>query len=120
MTKREALTMIKELVNANEELVAFCDHEIELLDKKANAKSSKPSPRQIENDYVKGRIMDVLTTEGQTVTELTNALNALEDVATTVKGVRLTVPRVTAILRQIDRTSVKNEIVKGKSLYSLA
>lgn len=120
MTKREFYNAVKALENVTDEMIAHCDHEIELLDKKATQKSSKPSPRQAENEALKPIILATLTDEGQTVSQIVDSMNSNAEVLDISKGVKMTVPRVTALLRQISRDEVKNEMVKGKSYYSLA
>ena len=109
MTKKEKFEVIANLadVKANAELSEFIANEIALLEKKSSYKSSKPTKRQVENEAVKSRIAGILTDEGQTVTEI---LAQLGDEA-------LTNQRVSARLRQMN---VHKEVVKGKSLFSLA
>jgi hypothetical protein len=113
MTKKENFLAIANLdaVKANAELSNFIAHEIELLDKKSSYKSSKPTKRQTENEVIKGRIAEILTDEGQTVTEI---LAQLGDAS-------LTNQRVSALLTQMKNSgTVNKEIVKGKSLFTLA
>lgn len=109
MTKKENFVAINSILNdlGNHDFDEFISHEIELLGKKSSYKSSKPTKRQTENEAVKGRIAEVLTDEGQTVTEI---LAQLGDET-------LTNQRVSALLRQMN---VHKEVVKGKSLFSLA
>ena len=112
MTKKEMFNAIKavEGVAVNEEMVAFIDHEIELLSRKRSA-GSKPTKRQIENEVLKGRIAEVLTDEGQTVTEILGAIGE--------EG--LTNQRVSALLRQMkDAGTVNKEMVKGKAMFTIA
>ena len=40
-TKKDLFLEVREVVTGNEELVAFVDHELELLNKKAGTKSTK-------------------------------------------------------------------------------
>ena len=113
MTKKEKFEIIANLteVKDNAELSEFIAHEIELLNKKANSKSSKPTKRQVENEVIKGQIAEILTDEGQTVTEI---LAQLGDAS-------LTNQRVSALLTQMKNSgTVNKEIVKGKSLFTLA
>jgi len=49
-----------EQVQANAALVAFINHEIELLDKKAENRSTKPTVRQAENAEIKSAIVSSL------------------------------------------------------------
>ena len=43
MTKREMFAPIASALADNAEVVEFCNHEVELLDRKKGYKSSKPS-----------------------------------------------------------------------------
>ena len=109
MTKRENFVAINAILNetGHNEFDEFIAHELELLGKKSSYKSSKPTKRQVENEAIKGRISEILTDEGQTVTEI---LAQLGDES-------LTNQRVSALLRQM---TVHKEVVKGRSLFSLA
>ena len=60
MTKRENYTALRAIVADNAELVAFIDHEIELLNKKNARRSTKPTAKQVANDEIKDVIHDVL------------------------------------------------------------
>ena len=64
-TKREFFGEIKEIVKGNAELVAFIDHELELLDKKTSAKSTKVNTEQVE---LMEKIVDALNEIGRSVT----------------------------------------------------
>lgn len=64
-TKREFFGEIKEIVKGNAELVAFIDHELELLDKKTNAKSTKVNTEQVE---LMDKIVNALNEIGRSVT----------------------------------------------------
>ena len=104
MTKKEKFEVIANIaeVKANEELSAFIAHEIELLSRK-RSKSSKPTKTQIENEGIKTRIAEVLTDEGQTVTEIIKALDA-----------DYTNQKISALLRQM---GARKEVIKGKSYF---
>lgn len=71
-TKRdvyEAIIMLATQEGANfdgipfypEAIVDFCNHEIELLDKKHSSGSRKPTKTQVENEGHKAKIIEVLT-----------------------------------------------------------
>lgn len=109
MTKKENFVAINAILNeiGNHEFDEFIAHEIELLANKASRKSSKPTKRQVENEAIKARIFEVLSDNGQTVTEI---LAQIGDSS-------ITNQRVSALLRQMP---VHKEVVKGKSLFSLA
>lgn len=70
MTKREMYTAIREQVADNAEMVAFIDHEIELLNRKTVAR--KPTKTQIENEEFKKVILNSLT-EKMTVADINKA-----------------------------------------------
>ena len=64
-TKREFFGEIREIVKENTELVEFIDHELELLDKKTSAKSTKVNTEQIE---LMDKIVNALNEIGRSVT----------------------------------------------------
>lgn len=115
-TKRDNFNALLAIpaVAADAELVAFINHEVELLDKK-NAAERKPTPKQTENAGFKADILDWMEPN-------TKYLSA--DV---VKGVPSIVAagisgnRVTAMLTQLvnDGSLVRTED-KRKNYYSLA
>lgn len=111
VTKAEMFAMIKEVegVKENEAMVAFIDHELELLAKKASNK--KPTKTQEENEGIKTEILNVLTNEGATVTEIQSKSIVLGDLSN---------QRVSALLRQLiaDGKVVKT-VDKKKSYFSL-
>ena len=59
MTKKEMYAEILKVVTDNEEMVAFINREIELLNKKSFA-SRKPTKTQVENDGFKAAIVAYL------------------------------------------------------------
>lgn len=60
MTKRENYTALRAIVADNAELVAFIDHELELLDKKNSKRSDKPTAKQVANEETKAVITEIL------------------------------------------------------------
>ena len=108
MTKKETFATIKGILNENgvADFDAFLDHEVELLSRK-RSKSSKPTKTQIANEAIKAEIANVLSDEGQTVTEIVKAL-----------GGEYTNQKISALLRQMD--GVTKEVVKGKALFTVA
>ena len=111
VTKRERFEQIKALVSDNAELVAFIDHEIELLDKK-NSRSGKPTKTQVENEVIKNIILDTLQTIGKpvTVTQLlaNDELNGLSN------------QRVSALLTQLRKSDkVVRTVEKKVAFYSI-
>ena len=72
MTKKEYFAKIKELLANESEIVAFCDHELELLAKK-NA-SRGETATQKENAVINGQVLEILASVGvaKTITDLIN------------------------------------------------
>ena len=88
MTKREFLNAVIE-ANVNEELSAFAVAEIGKLDKRNEAKSSKPSKTAIANEPIKANIIEFLADkENVTASEIAEALE-------------LTTQKVSALCRQL-------------------
>ena len=111
VTKRMRFEQIKSLVSDNEELVAFIDHEIELLDKK-NSRTGKPTKTQVENETIKNTIFNILQTTNKpmTVTQLlaTEELNGLSN------------QKVSALLTQLrDVNKVVRTVEKKVAYYSI-
>lgn len=67
MTKKEMFAEIRKVVADNAEMVAFIDHEIELLNKKSSS-SRKPTKNQVENEGYKGDILSALADADNAVT----------------------------------------------------
>lgn len=114
ITKAQMFAMIKEVpaVAENDEMVAFIDHELELLAKKSASK--KPTKKNEENEVLKTKIVEVLGTfeNGATVSEI---LGASEDFT------GMSNQKISALVRQLvlDGTVVKTTD-KKKSIFSVA
>ena len=115
-TKRDNFNALLAIpaVAENDQLVAFIEHELELLNKK-NTAERKPTPKQIENAGFKSDILAWMD-EGEQY--------ALADI---VKGVPSLVAagvspsRVTAMMTQlVNDGSVIRDTDKRKSVYRLA
>lgn len=116
ITKAQMFTMIKALdeVQANPDMVAFIDHELELLSKKAGNK--KPTKTQEENVKLKDIILEVLTNVGATVTEIQNRDERLKE----YNGVTISNQKISALLKQMcDDGQVVKIVEKKKSYFSL-
>ena len=111
ITKKEMFTMIKAQVKDNAEMVAFIDHEIELLDKKASNK--KATKTQEANIGIKATILTVLEgAEPMTVTEMQGASAELGELSN---------QKVSALVRQlVEAGKVVKTIDKKVSRFSLA
>lgn len=117
-TKRNALETLLALdaVKADSRLVAYCENEIALLDKKKMSKTDKPSKRQKENfEKVVPSLKKVLAS-----VERATASQLAEMVASDT-GLEITAPRITAQLTKLKESgAVVNVKEKGISWYSLA
>ena len=104
-TKREFYEMIKEIVAENETLVAFCEKEIAAIDAKAEKAKERAAAKRAEGDALREAVQAVLTSEFQTIDEITEK----------VEGEEVTKAKVTARLTQLvkaeiaEKTDVKNE-----------
>ena len=116
LTKRDNFNALLAIpaVAENADLVAFIEHEVELLDKK-NSAERKPTPKQVENAGFKSDILAWMKPDAKYLS------------ADVVKGVPsivaagVSVQRVSAMLTQLvnDGAIVRTED-KHKSYYSLA
>jgi Fic family protein len=112
MTKIQMFNAIKAVaeVSANADMVAFIDHEIDLIEhKSANKKATKT---QVENEGIKAEILYVLTNEGATVTDIQGKSEVLGGLSN---------QRVSALLRQlVESGAVVKTVDKKKSFFSVA
>ncbi|MDT3386413.1 MAG: hypothetical protein LIR46_01390 [Bacteroidota bacterium] len=88
MTKKEMYTEIATLLAEREDVVAFCEHEIEMLSRKRT--SAKPTKTQRENAGIKEQIMSVLSEEPMTIGEINTAM-----------GTDYSPQKLSALLRQL-------------------
>lgn len=114
MTKREMFVAIANVaeVAANEEMMNFINHEIELLDNRKGKGSKGLTKTQKENEGIKGLILTTLAeTEGKmTVSDLvaTSALNEYSN------------QKISALLRQLVASGqVEKTMEKKKAFFSL-
>lgn len=111
MTKKDMFALIKERVADNEDMVAFIDHEIELLNKKANG-SRKPTAKQIENEALKNDVLAVLSAEGKTVSQI---------IASDEKFAGMSNQKMTALLKMLVADGSAEKVVDKKtSFFKLA
>ena len=112
MTKREMFTEIRNAVIDNAEMVAFIDHEIELLNRKS-ASPKKPTKTQVENDAFKAVIVDYLTE-----VDAPKTIKELQTEVVELNG--LTNQRITHMLTDLVKggTLIK-EYVKKTPYYSI-
>lgn len=112
MTKKEMYSAIRNAVIDNAEMVAFIDHEVELLEKKASS-SRKPTKTQLENDGYKASIVAYLATADapKSIKELQEEVGELSD---------LTNQRITHMLTDLVKAgTLSKEYVKKTPFYSI-
>lgn len=100
VTKKERYAQIRDIVIDNPDLVAFIDHEIELLNKK-NSKSGV-SKVQVENVKVADMLVNELAIIGKPVT-ITELMNSSETIASykLENGNSLTNQKISSILNKL-------------------
>ena len=111
MTKRENFAELRTLAlaGARSDLVAFIDHEVELLDKK-NKAPKKATRTQIENEGLKDRILDLLSASPEPLTATNIGL-----------ALGVSVNKASALLSQLkEDNSVTREVIKRKAYFSVA
>ena len=113
MTKREMFAEIRKAVINNEEMVAFIDHEIELLNRKSGS-PKKPTKTQVENDAYKATIVGYLT---------------MADAPKTIKEMQAEIPEIAGLTNQrithmltdlVKAGTLTKEYVKKTPYYSIA
>ena len=113
MTKKEMFAEIRNIVADNEEMVAFIDHEIELLERKSSS-PKKPTKTQVENDGFKAEIVAYLTE-----VDTPKTIKELQAEIPSISG--LTNQRITHMLTDLVKTeTLTKEYVKKTPYYSVA
>lgn len=114
-TKREYYEIIKSKLADNAEIVAFCDHEIELLDnrKKTTDGEKKLTPKQKENLALVETILDNM--EIDTIYSISDMQRKIEVCK------ELTNQKISSLIRQaMSDGTIERVEVKGKAFFKLA
>ena len=114
-TKREYYDLIKSTLADNAEIVAFCDHEIELLDnrKKTTDGEKKLTPKQKENLALVATILDNM--EVDTIYSISDMQRKIEVCK------ELTNQKISSLIRQaMSDGTIERVEVKGKAFFKLA
>ena len=114
-TKREYYELIKSKLADNAEIVAFCDHEIELLDnrKKTVDGEKKLTPKQKENLALVATILDNM--EVDTIYSISDMQRKIEVCK------ELTNQKISSLVRQaMSDGTIERVEVKGKAFFKLA
>ena len=107
MTKKELFAYIANEMKGNEEVVNFCNHEIELLEKKASNKSATKT--QKENAILKDTIVETLKGLGKV--RISEIQSANEDLA------NLSNQKMSALLTQLVNDKVVTKTTEKKISY---
>ena len=112
MTKRDYFNALRAIVADNEELTAFIDHEIKLLEKKSGG-SRKPTARQLENEVFKADIVSYLIQcdTMKCITELQNEIPSLAELSN---------QRITHLLTALKKEGKVNKEYVKKTPYFYA
>ena len=114
-TKREYYELIKSKLADNDEIVAFCDHEIELLDnrKKTVDGEKKLTPKQKENLALVEKILDNM--EVDTIYSISDMQRKIEVCK------ELTNQKISSLVRQaMSDGTIERVEVKGRAFLKLA
>lgn len=113
VTKKMRFEEMKAIFEAQGDTVhaEFCQHEIELLNKKNSKTSGKPTKTQKENEAIKAEILEGL--EGKmTITDMTKNIPAIEG---------MTNQKVSALVRQlVNENKVVRTEEKGRAFFEIA
>lgn len=118
--KRDYFMEIREIVKDNAELVAFVDHELDLLARKNTGNSQTKT--QKENLVIAEMLLEELAKVGKAIT-ITDLMNASEVIQNYVleNGHKLTNQKISAIFKQqVETGKVVKTIDKKKSYFSIA
>lgn len=115
ITKREMFAKIREAVADNDEMVAFIDHEVELLTRRNGTRSGKPTALQKVNEEIKASILDELGSgERYTIADLIKVIPNPTDT-------EFTTSKMSALVRQLKEAGLVNrEQIKGRAYFSKA
>ena len=108
MTKREMFVLIATTNADNTEIVEFCNHEIELIDKRSSSKT--PTKTQKENEV----LMDTIEEALRAIAEKTTVTNLI---ATAESLSNLSNQKVSAMLRKMVEAGRVIKTTEGKKTY---
>ena len=113
ITKRERFNQLLAIaeVNANADLKAFIEHELELLAKKSSSSSDKPTAVQVANEGIKSEILEHMANEPNrlfTITEMQKEIEACAE---------LTNQRISALIRQLKEDGKVERVEEKRNAY---
>ena len=109
MTKKEMFVVLRARVADDAEMVAFIDHEIELLSRKRS--TGKPTKNQLANEGIKDEIISILAeSEDLRAGDIVKLMDE-----------KYSLPKVSALLKQlVESGKVVKTTEKKVSRFSLA
>ena len=116
VTKRDYFAGVRAIVEAStaankDELVAFIDREVELLNKRNASRTGKPTKKQTENEALVEHIYDVLVDLKEAAT--INAIQDADEMLSDLSG-----QKVSALLKKlVDAGRVVKSYEKKKAYY---
>ncbi len=121
LTKKDYFGIIREMVEGatvenKEELLAFVDKQVEMLDAKADKAKARAAEKRAEGDELRATVKAVLTNEFQ----------GIEDILPQVEGEEITKAKIIARLTQlvkageVEKAKAKTEDKKEITVYKLA
>ena len=115
LTKKDRFNQLLEIpaVQANTELVAFIEHEIELLNNKNKADNKKPTAKQLENEKLKVAILSGMEENRlYAIAEMTKIFPECDGLST---------PKMSSVLNQLaNEGKIVKETDKRKIYWKLA
>ena len=108
MTKREMFNLIATINADNEEIVNFCNHEIDLL----NAKSSNKTMTKTQKENV-----TIMENIASALADIGNAVTVTELLNHGVEGFELSNQKASALLRKMVADGKVVKTIEGKKAY---
>ena len=111
MTQKKIIEMIKGVCANDIRIVEFCEHEIELLNRKSS--KSTQTKTQIENESIKGAIVNALTEIAKPVT-----ITEMQELNTEMAN--YSNQKLSALLKQlVESNQVVKTVDKKKSYFTV-
>ena len=111
MTKRDYFNLLRARVADDSDLVAFIDHEIDLLNRKNERKADKPTAKQIANADLMNAIYQAMKpATAYTATDIGTLIPELADAK---------IQKISALLSKMkENFMVSREVVKGRAYFT--
>lgn len=121
ITKAEVIAIIMEAMADNEDVVAYCENELTLLENKKVKARERQDKKRAEGDELQAAIYAVITNEPQTRDDILAAVVAATgDEELTVGKVQAKLNNLVSKACTVSKCEVKTEDGKKKAAYILA